>query len=43
MGKNWFSNRVVNEWSRRNNHVVRAETLGSLKRRLGKFMDEDDK
>ena len=24
-------------------HIVSAQTLGSFKRRLGKFMDEDDR
>ena len=43
MGRNWFSNRVVDEWNRLNNHIVDAQTLGSFKRRLDKFMDEDDR
>ena len=43
IGRNWFSNRVVNEWNRFNNHIVSAQTLGSFNRRLDKFMDKDDK
>ena len=39
--RNWFSNRVVDEWNRLN--IVSAQTLGSFKRRLDKFMDEDDR
>ena len=40
---NWLSNKVVDEWNGLINHIVRAETMGSFKRRLDKFMDEDDK
>ena len=43
IGKNWFSNRVVDEWDRLGNHIVSAQTLGSFKRRLDKFMDEEDR
>ena len=42
IGWNWFSNRVVDEWNGRSNYIVSAETMGSFKRRLDKFMDEDD-
>ena len=37
IGKNWCSNSAVDEWSRLNNHIVRAQTLGNFKRRLDKF------
>ena len=43
LGKNWFSDRVVDDWNRPSNQVVNAESLGSFKRRLDSFMDEDDK
>ena len=43
IGDNWFSNRVVDDWNRLNNHIVSAQTLGSFTKRLDKFMDEDDK
>ena len=41
--RNWFSNRVVDDWNRLNNHIVSTWILGSFKRRLDKFMDEDDR
>ena len=41
IGRNWFSIRVVDEWNGLGDHIVNAETMGSLKR-LHKFMDEDD-
>ena len=41
-GRNWFSNKVVDEWNRLNNHIVSIQTLGSFKRRLDKFMNEND-
>ena len=40
---NCFSNRVVDEWSGLSNHIVSVKTMGRLKRRLDKFMDEDDR
>ena len=43
IGRNWFSNRVVNDWKGFSNLIVSAETMGSFKRRLDKFMDEDDR
>ena len=43
IGKNWFTNRVVNEWNRLGEHVVSAETIDSFKRRLDKFMDDSDR
>ena len=30
-------------WNRLNNHIVSAQTMGSFKRRLDRFMDEDDR
>ena len=41
IGKNWFTNRVVNEWNRLSEHVVGAESINCFKSRLDKFMDED--
>ena len=38
-----FSNRVVDRWNRLSDLIVSAQTLGSFKRRSGKFMDEDDR
>ena len=43
IGRNWFSNRVVDDWNRLTSHVVSAESLDSFKRRLDKFMDRDDR
>ena len=43
IGRKWFSNRVADEWNRFNDHIVIAQTLGRFKRRLVKFMDEDDR
>ena len=43
IGRNWFSNKVVYEWNRLSNRIVSGQTLGSFKRRLNKFMDEDDR
>ena len=43
IGSNWFSDRAVDEWNRlNNNNTVSAQTLGSFKRRLDKFVDEND-
>ena len=41
IGKNWFTNRVVDEWNRLSSHVVSAKTIVTLKNRLDKFMDSD--
>ena len=43
MRKNWFSNRVVDEWNRLNNDFVSAQTLASFKRKSDKVTDEDDR
>ena len=42
IGRNWFSN-LVDEWNGLSNHAISAETMGSFKRRLDKFMDEDNR
>ena len=43
IGRKWYSNRAVDEWNRlSNHHIVSGETVWSFKRRLDKFMDEDD-
>ena len=31
IGKNWFTNRVVDEWNRLSNHVVSAKFIGCFK------------
>ena len=38
--RNWFSNNV---WNGLSDHIVSPETMGRFKRRLDKFMDEDDR
>ena len=43
MGKNWFTNRVVNEWNRLSSHVVSAIFIDCFKNRLDKFMDSGDR
>ncbi|KAG7166732.1 RNA-directed DNA polymerase from mobile element jockey-like 30 [Homarus americanus] len=40
IGRNWFTNRVVDEWNKLSNFVVSAGTLKSFKRRLDRFMDD---
>ena len=34
IGRNWFTNRVVDDWNRLSQQVVSAQTIGSFKRRL---------
>ena len=41
IGKNWFTNRVVDEWNRLSRHVVGATTSDCFKKRLDNFMDSD--
>ena len=41
IGKNWFTNRVVDEWNKLSINVVNAETIDSFKTRLDKFMDSE--
>ena len=43
MGRNWFSNWIVDEWNRLSSHIVSAKTSNGELQRLGKFMDEDDR
>ena len=43
IGKNWFTNRVLDEWNRLSIHVVIAKSIGCFKNRLDKFMDSDDR
>ena len=40
IGRNWFTNRVVDEWNKLSNFVVSAGTLESFKGRLDRFMDD---
>ena len=42
IGRNWFSNRIV-EWNGLSNHIVSSETMGRFKRRLDKYMYEGDR
>ena len=37
--RNWFTNRVVDDWNRLSQQVVSAQTIRSFKRRLDNFMD----
>ena len=39
IGRNWFSNRVVDMWNSLPYEVVNAESMDSMKRKLDKFMD----
>ncbi len=41
IGKNWFTNRVVDEWNRLSGHLVSANTIDTFKKRLDKFMDRE--
>ena len=41
IGKNWFTNRVVDEWNRLSGQVVSANTLQCFKKRLDNLMDRD--
>ena len=43
IGKNWVTNRVVNDWNRLSRHVVESETLNTFKKRLDESMDRDDR
>ena len=43
IGRNWFTNRVVDEWNRLSEHVVGAESISCFKKRLDKFMDASDR
>ena len=39
--RNWFANRVVDDWNKLSYEVVSAESKASFKRRLDKVMDGD--
>ena len=41
IGRNWFTNRVVDEWNRLSKDVVSAKTVDSFKKRLDRYMDEE--
>lgn len=41
IGKNWFINRVVDEWNRFSSYVVSVNIIVIFKNRLDKFMDSD--
>ena len=41
MGRNWFTNRVVDDWNKLISRVVNANSIDSFKRRLDKFMEVD--
>ena len=43
IGRNWSTNRVVDDWKRFSQQVVSAQTIGSFKRRLNDFMDGDER
>ena len=43
IGRNWFTNRVVDDWNRLSDQVVSTQTIGSFKRRLDGFMDGDER
>ena len=40
--RNWFTNRVVDDWTRLSQQIVSAQTIGSFKRRFDCFMDGDE-
>ena len=40
MGRNQFSNRVVDEWNRLSNHTLSTQRIGSFKRRSDKFVGD---
>ena len=41
IGRDWFTNRVVDDWNRLSQQVVSVQTIGNFKRRLDDFMDGD--
>ena len=43
IGKNWFSNRVVDEWNGLSSQIVSARTIESFKRRLDRHMDANNR
>ena len=43
ISRNWFTNRMVDDWNRLSQQVVSAQTIGSFKRKLDGFMDRDER
>ena len=43
IGRNWFTNRVMDDWNRLIQQVVSAQTIGSLKKSLDGLMDGDER
>ena len=43
MGRNWFCNRAVDEWNGLSSYIGSVEAMGSFKRRLDKFMGEENR
>ncbi len=43
IGKNWFTNRIMDEWNKLSSHVVSGNTIDTFKKRLDKFMDGEDR
>ena len=43
VGKNWFTNRVVEEWNKLSKHVVSVRTVYTLEKRLDISMDEENR
>ena len=43
IGKNSYTNRVVDDWNRLSQQVVSAQTIGNFKRRLDGFMNVDER
>ena len=43
IGKNWFTNKVVEDWNKLSQQVISSQTIGSFKRRLDGLMDGDER
>ena len=43
IGKNYFTNKVVEEWNKLGKHVVSAGTVKTFKKRLDISMDEENR
>ena len=43
IGKNWCTNRVVEEWNKLSKHVVSGGTVDIFKKRLDISMDEENR
>ena len=39
IGRNWFTNRVVDEWNKLSRQILEADTINTFKRRLDRYMD----